>query len=232
MKPYYEEKGITIYHGDCREIMLEMSSKSTALVSDVPYGINAQFDRKGKRTSNLGSTADVSRNWGTIKGDDKPFNPSFLLDYPIVALFGANHYADKLPPNPWPESWKWLLWDKRGGSAKDNNSDGELIWTNRKGAMRIHYQKWRGIVREGEENICNSAKFHPAQKPISLMRWVLGELKIPADFIVLDPFMGSGTTLRAAKDLGLRAVGIEIEEKYCEIAAERLRQEVFDFSMT
>lgn len=163
-------------------------------------------------------------------GDDQPFDPTPLLIYPTVALFGANHYADKLPPNPWPKSWKWLLWDKRSGSAKDDNSDGELIWTNQTGAMRIHYQKWRGIVRQGEENICNSAKLHPAQKPISLMRWILGELKIPDGWTVIDPYMGSGSTLRAAKDLGLNAIGIELEEQYCEVAAKRSAQEVLQFT--
>jgi len=69
---------------------------------------------------------------------------------------------------------------------------------------------------------------HPTQKPIRLFAYLLKTFTNPAD-VILDPFMGSGTTLRAAKDLGLRSIGIEIEEKYCEIAAERLRQEVFDF---
>jgi DNA modification methylase len=67
---------------------------------------------------------------------------------------------------------------------------------------------------------------HPSPKPLNVMRWILGCL--PGE-TVLDPFMGSGTTLRAAKDLGRRAIGIEIEERYCEIAAKRLAQEVFDF---
>jgi len=73
---------------------------------------------------------------------------------------------------------------------------------------------------------------HPTQKPVDLMRWCI----VQADqrsgkrmALVLDPFMGSGTTLRAAKDLGRRAIGIEIEERYCEIAAERLSQGVLDF---
>ena len=80
---------------------------------------------------------------------------------------------------------------------------------------------WSGGYRDSERG----TSFHPCQKPVALMRWCLSF----CDGTILDPFMGSGTTLRAAKDLGRQAIGIEIEEKYCEIAANRLRQKVLAF---
>lgn len=158
MKIYYQDKKTILYHGDCKAILpkIEINPLSSAIISDVPYGINAGFDRKGKRNSSLASRVNVSRNWGSITGDNQPFDPAWLLHFAIVALFGANHYLDRLPPNPRPNSWKWLMWDKRNGSPSDNNSDGEMIWTNQTGALRIHSQKWRGIVREGVENLSRS----------------------------------------------------------------------------
>lgn len=223
MKPYYQDDYVTIYHGDCRELLPNLAV--SVVVTDPPYGMNAKFQREGMRCkSSLASAGDYSRNWDAITGDSEPFNPSHLLNYRVVALSGANHYAAQLP-----SSSKWLIWDKRAGSRPDNNSDAELWWTNQTGAARIYYQKWRGVVREGVENVANSRKMHPAQKPIALMKWIIKQLPILEQDVICDPYCGSGTTLRAAKDLGLRSIGIEIEEKYCEIAAERLRQEVFSF---
>jgi site-specific DNA-methyltransferase (adenine-specific) len=83
---------------------------------------------------------------------------------------------------------------------------------------------WNGVLRASE---IAEKTLHPTQKPIALMRWCLG--LFPKAQTVLDPFMGSGTTLRAAKDLNLKAIGIEIERKYCDIAIERLRQQAFSF---
>jgi DNA modification methylase len=81
------------------------------------------------------------------------------------------------------------------------------------------------MLREGREQAI--PRVHPAQKPVALMKWCLTQVTASS---VLDPFMGSATTLIAAKEMGLTAIGIEIEERYCEIAAKRLSQEVFQFS--
>jgi len=162
----------------------------------------------------------TDRHWHRIEGEDKPFDPSMFLSFSKVILWGANHFADKLPP-----SKGWLIWDKRDGVASDNQSDCELAWCNFGGKARIHRQLWRGIARAGEENIARSGeKLHPHQKPIALIKWCIslaGEITT-----ILDPFAGSGTTGRAAKDFGKKAVLIECDEHYCEIAARRLQQEV------
>lgn len=222
-KLYYQDESATVFHGDCREWLQVRPEGKFAIISDPVYGMNADFKRVGLRTSTtLESKVYYSRQWEDVEGDDVPFDPSHLLISPIVALFGANHYADKLPA-----SSKWLIWDKRNDSGQDCNSDAELIWTSLKGATRVHYQKWRGIVREGEENLSRSRKLHPMQKPVRLMRWVIQQCKVPVDWTIIDPYMGSGSTLRAARDLGYKTIGCDLSEAYCETTVERLRQMTF-----
>lgn len=215
--PYYADDLVTIYHGDCREWMPE----ADVIVTDPPYGIGW-----------TGTTAShghrVLRKAFAIIGDDKPFDPTVViaLGKPTV-LFGANHYADRLPASP-----SWIVWDKRPTGQVDRYSDGELAWTNLGGPLRIFRRLWVGGGSLGKENGIPAGDgrpvgLHPTQKPLDLMRWVIR--KCP-EGTILDPFMGSGSTLVAAKSLGRKSIGIEIEEKYCEIAAQRCSQEVLGLS--
>jgi DNA modification methylase len=130
-------------------------------------------------------------------------------------IFGGNYYL--LPPSPC-----WLVWDKDNGA--NDFADCELAWTNFERAVRKFRWRWCGAIQEIQDKRRTDVRVHPTQKPIALMKWCLGFA--PNAKTVLDPFMGSGTTLRAAKDLGIKSIGIEIEEKYCEIAVKRLRQEI------
>ena len=226
IKPYYDDgKGIVIYHGDCREIMPELC-KVHLLLTDPQYGTGYKVKNNRGQNSGLAfgrnNGRDIERepNWLPLQNSDKtPFNPAPFLNFPEVILWGANNYADKLP-----HSRGWLIWDKLGDKTPTDFGDAELAWTNSDMPIRIWRQLWRGLVREGEDNVANGPKLHPCQKPIELIRWCIGFSKTTGP--ILDPFMGSGTTLRAAKDFGRRAIGIEIEEEYCEIAARRLAQEV------
>ena len=119
-----------------------------------------------------------------------------------ISYGGGQYFADLLPP-----SSKWLVWDK---GQRINQSDGELAWTSFDGALRIYVQNRVALMQDGAE--------HPTQKPFSLMRWcvamTLGD--------ILDPFMGSGTTGVACMNLGRKFIGVEIEEKYFNIACERI----------
>lgn len=200
MKPYYEHAGITIYHGDCRQILPELSGIDL-IVTDPPYGVNM--------------LRGDSRIRERVVGDAQPFDPSHLLKYSCV-LFGANAYASRLP-----DSTGWLIWDKYGPEYVPN-SQCELAWTNVLRTVRIHREQFSGFMRDRD------GVWHPTQKPVGLFRWIL-QLKGMPEGQVTDPYMGSGPVLVAAKNAGRDAIGIEMEEKYCEIAAKRLCQEVLNF---
>lgn len=210
--PYYQDESCTIYHGDCREL-LPLIEPVDLVLTDPPYGVSERTNR----ATNGRSNATASIDWLPVAGDDEPFDPTPFLAYPRVVLFGGNHFADRLPPSP-----SWIVWDKREGTTSDDNADCEMAWTNLGGPARLYRHLWRGMIKASERN---TRRVHPTQKPVSLMAWIIREWS-SADDVILDPFMGSGTTLRAAKDLGRKAIGIEIEERYCEVAAKRLAQAV------
>lgn len=222
MKPYYEHGGITIYHGDCREVVPQLDP-AALLLTDPPYGISY---RSHHNSSRRGKWAKWVRyeNMPGIVGDDAALDPEFLFgSAPLAAIFGGNYCADELPP-----SRCWLIWDKRDGIGPNNQADAELVWTNFDKPARIYRHLWSGLLRAGRENVSREPKFHPHQKPIALLTWIIKYSG--AEGLVLDPYAGSGSTLFAAKLSGHPAIGIEIEEKYCEIAAKRLSQEVLHFT--
>jgi site-specific DNA-methyltransferase (adenine-specific) len=199
--PYYDHGGITIYHGDCREI-LPLLPKVDLVLTDPPYGILAEGSAATRRS---GGNQDAGRMAWDIAPD------GWLLDllcenHEAAFIWGGLHL--KLPP-----TFGYLLWDKQIDGL--NFGECEVCWTTERFAPRIFRHRAVGI---------DGGKQHPTQKPIALMRWCIEKAGDPQT--ILDPFMGSGTTLRAAKDLGRKAIGIEIEEKYCEIAVKRLAQEV------
>lgn len=226
IKPYYEDSYTKIYHGDCLELLPEMP-KVDLVLTDPQYQL-----ANGKKSTTMNATANrgrrylkgvtiIPKNWGKSIGDDKPFDPKPLLElHTKLILWGAIHFSSSLP-----NSTNWLVWDKRDGVASDDNTDCEMAWSNIGGPARLHRQLWKGICRSGQENIAiQGDKYHPFQKPISLMVWCIKLSKTIGT--ILDPFMGSGTTLVAAKQLNRQAIGIETEEKHCKIAAKRLSQEV------
>lgn len=222
MKPYYADEWVSLYHGDCREVLPALSN-ITALVSDPPYGIKLATNYGARKRGALARSNDHGVG---IVGDGEPFDPAHLLGYPKVVLFGANHYADRLPA-----SQTWLVWDKLAGLTSkrevgfNDQADVELAWVSSGGPARLFSHRWMGLLKDSERD---EARLHPTQKPVVLMRWVLLATTTAAD-LICDPYAGSGSTLRAAKDLCRKAVGVEIEERYCEIAARRLSQDVLDF---
>jgi site-specific DNA-methyltransferase (adenine-specific) len=213
MTPYYDDnRGIQIYLGDCREVLPHLKNID-AVVSDPPYGIKhrrGQAANRGKGIT-LGTTG--------IAGDKEPFDPKPWLQFSYVVLWGANWYANCLPAG------RWLIWDKQEHGGSGDFSEAEVAWCNRGQALKIFRHMWLGVQRASE---VGESRLHPTQKPIRLMEWTIIEAGIPDGALVLDPFCGSGPTLRAAKNLGRRAIGIEIDERYCEIAARRLSQEVME----
>jgi len=224
--PYYQDDYVTLYHGDSLKLLDQLDFD--VIVTDPPYGISvntrgASTGRGSNGRTSSGNAVSPSRDYPPIHGDDKPFDPLPLLalNLPTV-LFGANHYGSRLP-----DASRWLAWDKLDGltSKRDigfnDQADCELAWTNLGGPARLYSQRWMGAMKSGEDRM--TARRHPTEKPVELMRWVLAQCP---DGIVLDPFAGAGSTLRAAKDLGRQAIGIELEEQYCKTIVGRLAQEV------
>lgn len=214
MKPYYSDDFATIYHGDSREVLGDLDAD--LLLTDPPYGIAVKTDWTTRRPS------PWAKGERPVAGDNVEFDPSHLLRFRWIVLFGANHYADRLPA-----SASWLVWDKRRGGTVTpgwNAPDAELAWSNLGRGCRTFSHLWERYKRDSEIG----EHYHPTQKLVALMRWCIGLAK-DSTGTILDPYMGSGSTLRAAKDLSRRSIGIELDESYCEIAAKRLAQEVFDF---
>lgn len=215
MTPYYQHAGITIYHGDCREIVPAIDA-AAAIVSDPPYGMkwDASTKVRGFFAGDKRGKESAKVKWAPIVGDDVPFDPSFMLNRKEVILWGFNHFPQHLAKGT------ALVWLKRyDGGFGSFLSDAEIAWFNKGCGV---YCK-RDVSMQGE----SANRMHPAQKPVDLLQWCIGFVD---STLILDPYMGSGTTLVAAKNLGRRAVGIEIEEKYCEIAAKRLSQEILAFA--
>jgi site-specific DNA-methyltransferase (adenine-specific)/modification methylase len=203
----------TLYLGDCREL-LPLLPKVDAVVTDPPYGIGYARGAggKGHRAKTANHTPD--HDGRVIAGDDQPFDPAPWLAFPNVIMWGANHYAARLPHG------QWLAWNKLGSSEPwDDFSDVEFAWRNKRAADRIFSLLWKGAFKAPSQ--ADQIRVHPTQKPVALMTWCLGF--IPDARTILDPFMGSGTTGVACARAGRRFIGVEIDPVYFDIACKRIR---------
>ena len=185
--------------------------KVDLVLTDPPYGI----DYDPARASSNGKWHKWHED--KVEGDSRPFEPAFLMQYRKLILWGANAYSDKLPVN-----YGWLVWDKQIPAGM-LVSHCEMAWTNYLSRVFKFEHLWNGLCRDTEVG----KHLHPTQKPVRLMEWCLS--LAPDCQTVLDPFLGSGTTAVACKQLGRKCIGVEISEKYCEIAVKRLAQEVMSF---
>lgn len=213
MKPYYQHAGVTIYHADCREWLASVPEcfAVNAVITDPPYGVGFQY-----ASHDDSGGADYGMLIREVFQQCRRIADLVLLTCGIRNMW-------LYPPADWV-----LCWAKPGSTRRSDLGG---------------FNEWEPVFMYGKKRIYNDYKYlpdcanhskdfakgHPCPKPLSLLKWLVESATEP-DEIVLDPFMGSGTTLLAAKNLGRRGVGIEIEEKYCEIAAKRLSQEVLDFS--
>lgn len=226
MKPYYEKDGITIYHGDCREILPTIRDASL-VVTDPPYVFGIASTANEQKAGGWGDLMNAAAWYGiwlreckritaNAQGASWVFNS--WRSFPVLArgAFEAQWPIESL-----------LVWDKEWigpGGSKGLRPSYELV------ALFVHEQF--ALPNRGLRDIwpakwsANKPTGHPAEKPLPLIQRIICE---SGGGLILDPFMGSGTTLRAAKDAGQEAIGIEIEERWCEFAARRLSQEVFAF---
>jgi site-specific DNA-methyltransferase (adenine-specific) len=219
MTPYFQRDGVVLYHGDCREILPTIEAGSVDLVlTDPPYGINHSSSHGASwQDTEIANDSDTSCrdcviNWadmnrlpwvsfGTWKSP-APKSTRGCLVWDKGPAFGMGDLNF-----PWKPSWEQIY---VGGDGWEGRRDEGVL----RGPVVISWES-RG-------------RCHPHQKPEWLMKHFIG--KLPGFNAILDPFAGSGTTLRAAMDLGRKAIGIEISEKYCEIAAKRLEQRNLQFA--
>ena len=205
---YYSDDAVTIYHGDCREILPSLESVDLVL-TDPPYGNGTEY---------------ISYNDSpeTLKQTLESVLPTLMLSKVIAITCGVgNMWAYPQPT--------WVLnWSSPAGIG--SGPWGFCCWQPILVYGKDPYLTG-GLGRRPDSITSNERKSqdgggHPCPKPHMLMRWLIERCMAEPGGVVLDPFMGSGTTLRAAKDLGRKAIGIEIEERYCEIAAKRMSQSV------
>ena len=226
MRPYYQDGAVTIYHGDCRDVMADIDY-ADALVTDPPYGVN--LGEHGGASD--GRTDHVLVKGGYVSYEDSPENFTQVVVPAIKdalakvdrgAVFCAGHMAWHLPR---PAAVGGIFLPAAcGRTAWGYNSFAHCLLYGRAPDLNLGA---KAIGISSTETVAESG--HPCAKPEGWMRWIVSLVSREGE-LVLDPFAGSGTTLRAAKDLGRRAIGIEIEERYCEIAARRCAQEVMDFA--
>lgn len=222
MTPYYSEDGITIYHGDCREMTLR---NVDAIVTDPPFFMPADHFQ---------SRVKWQRSWGDVSVLGTFWRATLATLVP--ALKPTGHFISFCNGDSYPvfypemyrcfDTLKCLVWDKgHVGLGRIWRHQHELMiaarW--RESFLEVGGKLWADVIRV--DATPSSDRDHPVEKPPALL-WHLIEPVTPADGLVLDPFMGGGSTLVAAKNAGRRAIGIEIEERYCEIAAKRLSQGV------
>ena len=227
MKPYYEHAGITIYHGDCLEIMPDVPQAQLVL-ADPPYNFTTASAGSGKLNpwADLCNSAYWFAAWMQLAMDKTSKHQGALWSFcnwrTVVtitkAVFDIGQQIESL-----------LVWDK--------------YWIGPGGprGLRPSYENVALICHKNfqikDRGVYDIQKFpassrkptgHPAEKPLNLISWLIKK-SCGDDALILDPFAGSGTTLVAAKELGRKAIGIELDEKYCEMAARRLQQEVLQF---
>lgn len=205
--------GVELYLGDCLEIAPHLQGVD-AVISDPPYGMSWPTDTTRFGGGHNPAKRGAGRNDGkAILHDDEPFDPSPWLAWEKVVLFGSNHFGARLPVGT------KLIWIKRLDDAFGSFlSDAEEAWM--KGGHGIYCK--RDLSMNAEAN----TRQHPCQKPVPLMAWCMDKAKVPEGATVLDPYMGSGSTIIAAIRTGRKAIGIEKDPEHFKNACERIKREL------
>jgi DNA modification methylase len=208
VKPYFTDGAVTIYHGDCREILPQLTYD--CIVTDPPYGMAYQSGWKESSAVANDETPAVRDEVLALRGD-KP-----------ALVFGRWSVARPLGAR------ELLIWDKGDWPGMGDLS---LPWGPSTEEIYVlgagFVGKRRGQILRDPKRPSGDSANHPTEKPIGLMEMLV---RACPPGVILDPFMGSGSTLVAAKNLGRRAIGIELEEKYCRVAVNRLSQSVLNFA--
>lgn len=198
----------TLYLGNNLEVMPTLA-RVDAVITDPPYGLGeARKDHKSR--NKLASSPTYERlAWDDVPAPQEALDAMRAISDTQV-IFGGNYF-------PLPPSKCWLVWDKVNG--ENDFADAELAWTNINGAVRVIRHMWAGMLRDSERS---DSRVHPNQKPVAVMAWAIDKAKLKPGSLVLDPYMGSGTTGVAAVQAGHQFIGIEAHEPYFDAACERM----------
>ena len=209
MKLYHETEFGRLWHGDCAGGLEHI--KAGLVLTDPPYGVG--MDKGFEGFGGFGepiARKQYKDSWDEKRPDKEVFD-LILGASELALIFGGNFFADLLPI-----STHWIVWNKK--NTMPTFGDAELIWTNSKRkSVKIFECEYNGLL--GKEG----TRVHPTQKPVKLF---INLIESYGDGVVLDPYIGSGTTAIACERLNRKWVGMEISEKYCEIAAKRIEQEI------
>ena len=231
MKPYFRSNGITIYHTDCRELLPHLKPESIdAVLTDPPYGIRYQSKQR-KLQPDLPAAIQGDESLNALRDALPLMDPLLKTDRHAYVFAAPMKIGEALEAIA--EYWRVknvLVWDKGNAGSRGDCEAGysvnwEAIIYGSKGRRPLIGKRPRCIFRYDWQGWRDPV--HPTVKPVAMMRWLLAKSSEPGE-LVLDPFMGSGVVLRAAAELGRRAIGIELEERYCEAAAKR----ILDFQAT
>ncbi len=229
MKPYYSDSLVTIYHGDCREILPSIDvTESDVIVTDPPYS-SGGFQEAGKSAGSIGTRgeATIALDNLSTRGYERLMREVFRCVNQADEIYLFTDWRMWIPAFDAVESAGWrvrnmLVWDKMSmGMGMPWRNQHEIIVYGKRTSAQILDGKRGNVLRVAR----SGNALHPTEKPVDLLALLISNTRARR---VIDPFAGSGPALRAAKTLGLSSVGVEKEERYCEIAAERCRQETLD----
>jgi site-specific DNA-methyltransferase (adenine-specific) len=243
MTPYYSEAGQTIYLGDCLEILPSLKNESIDMIfTDPPYGHN---NHDGDWNARLNEHRQIENkpiendgaNEMRILVDEMLYHAMRLLKLESCCCCCCGGGGPK-PTFAWVaqrmdtkglQFFHSVIWDKLNpGLGWRYRRQHEMVMIAHREGGKLRWANEDLSVPNIVQLMPPRDRIHPNEKPLDFVMKFLSLHSLPNDMI-LDPFIGSGTTLRAAKDLGRRAIGIEINERYCEIAAKRLSQGVFQW---
>jgi len=211
-----EENPVVVHNGDCLDLLRSLPDGCVdAVITDPPYGMDWDTDSTrftgGRPDLRWGDGRD---DWGAVRNDNKPFDPSPWLQFPRVVLWGMNHYAASLPVGT------TLVWLKKADHLFGSFlSDAEVAWMKGGHGVYCFRKQFPPPSRMAEGG---GRCLHPNQKPVELMKWCLDRAGVPKGGLVFDPFMGSGTTGVACLQTDRRFIGCELDPTHYATAVRRL----------
>jgi len=208
MFPDWKHGDVMLYCMDCMDVLPNLPD-DLVVITDVPYGIGENNQHNLSRGKLAVCTDYGDYDWDYQRLPEE--NIKALLRFQNQVIFGGHYYTDILPV-----STGWIVWDKVNGN--NDFADCELAWTSYSRAVRKIEWMWNGMLRRDREK-----RFHPTQKPMGVMRWIVENYSEPGDFI-LDPYMGAGTTGVAAVQMGRGFIGVDINRQYYDIAVTRIKE--------